>query len=139
MITLIYVSAATRPFSDAELVDLLAKARENNTQLDVTGMLVYHDGNFLQVLEGSEAAVQSLFDTIRQDERHGSVIKLFERSIQQRQFKDWSMAFRQLDDAAVRALPGYSTFLDASWSDASITNQGSLAYQLLLSFRETLR
>ncbi len=120
-------------------MDLLAKARENNTQLDVTGMLVYHDGNFLQVLEGSEAAVQSLFDTIRQDERHGSVIKLFERSIQQRQFKDWSMAFRQLDDAAVRALPGYSTFLDASWSDASITNQGSLAYQLLLSFRETLR
>jgi hypothetical protein len=139
MITLVYVSASTQHFSDSELVDLLTKAREKNTQLDVSGMLVYHDGNFLQVLEGPEQAVKSLFETINQDKRHRTVIKLFERPIAQRQFKDWSMAFRQLDKSDVRNLPGYSTFLDASWSDNNVIDHASLAYQLLLSFRETLR
>lgn len=139
MITLVYVSAATHEFSDSELVELLTKAREKNASLGVTGMLVYHDGNFLQVLEGPEAAVQSLFNTISQDKRHGSVIKLLERPIEQSQFQSWSMAFRQLDKSAVRALPGYSAFLDSSWSEESVSNHASLAYQLLLSFRETLR
>jgi hypothetical protein len=33
-------------------------------QLDVTGMLLYHQGSFLQVLEGPTSAVNPLLETI---------------------------------------------------------------------------
>jgi len=52
LIQLIYVSAATNRFNPAELRELLRLARLKNQQLDVTGMLLYHEGSFLQVLEG---------------------------------------------------------------------------------------
>ena len=52
MICLIYASSATKAMSQDELKALLAKARTNNQRDNITGMLLYNDGNFLQVLEG---------------------------------------------------------------------------------------
>jgi hypothetical protein len=54
---LVYVSAAVTWFSEAELRALLTGARFRNENADITGMLLYKDGNFMQALEGSEAAV----------------------------------------------------------------------------------
>lgn len=139
MITLVYTSAATRLMSDTELTDLLTKAREKNARLDITGMLIYHDGNFLQVLEGRDAAVRRLYDTIARDPRHTGIIKIIDRPVQERQFSEWAMAFRQLSDSEIRQLPGYSRFLDSSWTGEGVKDHASLAYQLLLSFRETVR
>jgi hypothetical protein len=138
MITLLYLSSAGMKFSDVELVDLLKKARENNARVDVTGMLLYHDGNFLQVLEGEEAAVRSLFETISKDPRHQSVIKLIERPITERMFGDWSMAFRTIDDLPVEQVTGYSDFLNKPFAD-ELTASPSAAYQFLLAFRESAR
>jgi hypothetical protein len=57
MTEIIYASAQTQPFSSAQLTELLAKARRNNQALHVSGLLLYHRGSFLQVLEGDEAVV----------------------------------------------------------------------------------
>lgn len=138
MITLLYLSSAVYKFSDAELIDLLAKARENNDRLGVTGMLLYHDGNFLQVLEGEEATVRPLFDTIHQDPRHQSVIKLIERPLSERQFGAWSMAFRTMDDLPVDQMEGYSDFLNKPFAE-ELKSHPSAAYQFLLAFRESAR
>ena len=51
---LVYVSAATVPFTDAALAQLLNISRKNNVAAGITGMLVYRDGDFLQILEGGE-------------------------------------------------------------------------------------
>ena len=59
LITLIYGSAAVDPFTEPELIALLEKSRANNQSLGVTGMLVYRDGNFLQVLEGEAEQVDT--------------------------------------------------------------------------------
>lgn len=56
-IMLIYGSSSTDRFSEADLVPLLQQAREKNQRLNVTGMLLYRDGNFLQVLEGERETV----------------------------------------------------------------------------------
>ncbi len=61
MLSLIYVSSSTRAFSDADLVALLEQSQEKNARLDITGMLLYKDGNFMQVLEGPDDAVRQLF------------------------------------------------------------------------------
>ncbi len=64
MFFLVYVSSATRPFSGEDLRALLATCRKNNAELGVTGMLLYKDGNFMQVLEGDEEAVRGLYEKI---------------------------------------------------------------------------
>jgi len=138
MITLLYLSSAGTKFSDSELIDLLTKAREKNTRLGVTGMLLYHDGNFLQVLEGDEASVRPLFERINRDPRHQSVIKLIERPLAERQFGEWSMAFRTLDDLPVEQVEGYSDFLNKPFAE-ELTSHPSAAYQFLLAFRESAR
>jgi len=75
---LVYVSSATLPFSGEDLRALLATCRENNAELGVTGMLLYKDGNFMQVLEGDEQAVRGLYARIAADPRHGGEITLQE-------------------------------------------------------------
>ena len=57
MFQLIYASAAVKPFTPQELTVLLAKARKKNSSMDISGMLLYHAGSFLQVLEGPDDAV----------------------------------------------------------------------------------
>ncbi|HEV2678454.1 MAG TPA: BLUF domain-containing protein [Aliidongia sp.] len=92
MISLVYVSSATRRFEAAELRDLLEISRQNNARVDVTGMLLYADGDILQVLEGDKPAVDALFHRIEGDPRHRLVFKLYEGETEHRQFGDWSMA-----------------------------------------------
>lgn len=88
---LVYTSTATRAMTDADLQELLAQARSNNEELDITGLLLYANGQFLQVLEGPEPAVRRLFDTIRNDPRHTSVETLLTTDTTERTFPDWKM------------------------------------------------
>ena len=63
---LCYVSTAAVDFSDEALVALLDEARSANTDRDVTGLLLYREGSFYQVLEGSESAVKATFQDIEE-------------------------------------------------------------------------
>jgi Sensors of blue-light using FAD len=65
-----------KPFSTEELTDLLRKSRDNNAALGITGMLLYKDGNFMQVLEGDEERVRALATKVSQDRRHRGFIQL---------------------------------------------------------------
>jgi hypothetical protein len=93
MIQVVYVSAAVSPFSADALKALLAKARIRNATYGVTGMLLYHSGSFLQVLEGHEADVNLIFSSILRDPRHAGTKVLHRQTIEYREFPDWSMGF----------------------------------------------
>lgn len=110
---LIYVSAATRPFLGVELQALLAKARVRNAACGVSGMLLYTEGSFLQILEGDEASVGVIFSRVQADRRHDRVLRLFSGPIDERSFGQWSMGFvdPRLTDATTRALTGFTNFL----------------------------
>ena len=75
-----------------ELADLFARARSNNQRRDITGALLISDQWFVQLLEGDEALVRSLFDTITTDPRHEDVEVLFTQASVDRAFAHWSMA-----------------------------------------------
>ncbi len=109
---LVYVSAAITPFTKRQLIDLLQQARDKNRRLGVTGLLVYRRGWFMQVLEGEKSAVRDLFATIAEDDRHRGVTVMAEGDYPKRQFPDWSMGFRDLDDPQVRAMDGFSEFMN---------------------------
>jgi hypothetical protein len=111
MIEFIYASAATATFTPAELATLLASARQRNEENDVTGVLLYHRGSFLQVLEGDERAVDATVQRIQQDRRHAKIVLLRRRVLEQRNFADWRMGFLELTPASQGALEGFSDFL----------------------------
>lgn len=87
-----YVSSAATPMSAAELDQLLLRARARNVERGLTGVLLYADGNFMQLLEGPSEALATTYAAIRADPRHHGLIELFNRRIQRRSFGDWSMA-----------------------------------------------
>lgn len=107
MHNLTYLSAASYLFSNDELISILNISHVNNTRLGITGLLLYHEGSILQILEGEEAILKKLFNTIKNDPRHKSIIKMFDISIEERSFPDWSMGFKQVSNEDWSALDGY--------------------------------
>lgn len=73
--------------------DILAKARDRNASVDVTGALLFTEGRFVQVLEGERDKVREIFDRIGADARHAEVEILSAQYSERRRFKEWSMAF----------------------------------------------
>ncbi len=93
---------------DAELVALLRKARAHNQRHHITGVLLYHAGQFVAVLEGPHEAVRALYERIRRDARHRNVLLLSDGPSERRVFPDWSMGFVAALPEALRQPPaGY--------------------------------
>lgn len=136
MFSLTYVSSAVNPFSKSELRDLLAKSRANNNKLGVTGMLLYKDGAFMQVLEGEEKTVTELAQKIHDDPRHKNMLTLYKGHSPERQFADWSMGFQNLNDPEIAGMPGYSNFLSVPLTDVSFRDNPGRAMKLLLIFKK---
>lgn len=140
--SLVYASSAVRPFSEEELTELLAIARTNNDRLGISGILLYADGNFLQVLEGEKSAVESLFDKISEDPRHRGVIRMISRQDSERNFNGWSMGFKRLSkDDALELLPGFNDMLnqDAETPPALKSQVAKSIWSLLMSFRQVVK
>lgn len=139
MISLIYVSSSVRQLNSAELLDILKVSRENNVSKDVTGLLLYKGGNFMQVLEGPEEVVVALYETIRKDPRHKDVFLISNENIQERHFPAWEMAFTNLDSPEIANEPGYSEFLHDEFTADVYRENPKRAYIMLLAFRDNLR
>ena len=78
---------------DPGIARILAKSRKNNAARGIVGGLLFGDGCFLQCLEGSEDAVDALYEKIRADTRHQDVTVLSRRKIEQTSFGAWSMKY----------------------------------------------
>jgi hypothetical protein len=104
---IIYMSTASWSMTEAELEDLLRQARWGNERRDITGVLVYGDGQFMQIMEGEQATLEALYDHIGQDRRHKGLFKLADRAIPARRFAEWSMGFEVVSSAAFEQLLGY--------------------------------
>ena len=137
--SLVYVSSGVRQFADDDILQILRSSQRNNTRRQVTGMLLYKDGNFLQVLEGEAGQLNSLMQYIEQDERHRCVITLVNKQITERQFPNWSMAFRNLDALSPQDAAAYSPFLSGSLLDAEFRSKPDRCYKLLMHFKQNMR
>jgi hypothetical protein len=101
---IIYISQAQEGLTLTSLVVLLMQARAFNERANVTGALVYGDGQFLQVLEGEEAVLQKIYARVVSDKRHFNVRKLADGPVAGRYFARWTMAFGEVPAAQFEAL-----------------------------------
>jgi hypothetical protein len=139
LIHLVYVSSATIAFTEAGLLALLEVSRRKNESASLTGMLLYRDGNFMQVLEGEEATVNDAYARIGKDARHEGLITMLRGPISERNFADWSMGFRNLDSAEVRRVAGYNEFMNEDWRGRPMQESPLRALKLLQVFRQGIR
>lgn len=139
LVSLVYVSAGVRVFGEEEIKEILAQSHRNNARDGITGMLLYRDGNFLQVLEGPDAAVQSTLQRIRGDKRHGGIVVLKKQNIDDRNFSEWTMAFRTVGSAEMQEVEGYSPFMELSFDSQAFKDRPDFAYRMLLKFKNTMR
>lgn len=78
---------------------MLSHARENNLLKGITGCLLYHRNEFLQLLEGDKNEITELYETIMLDSRHTHIETLKEMTISKPVFEDWNMAFYDFGDS----------------------------------------
>jgi len=89
--TLIYKSQLNSSCKSLSLLSLVEKAKHSNAALNVTGILLFNGVDFLQILEGSEEVIETLFVKIRQDKRHDSVVELMRDYGPRRRFENVGM------------------------------------------------
>ncbi len=95
--SVIYISTSSQPISKGVLNEILKSSRKNNSDLNVTGLLLYFDSTFIQALEGPEESIDIIFSNIKKDKRHKNVTVIHEEPITMRDFSNWSMGFKELN------------------------------------------
>jgi len=133
---ILYISAGTNWFTGAELKDLLKVSHRNNTRDGITGLLLYGDGNFIQLLEGEKTAIERTFERVSADPRHKSVTIIDSGELSARNFPKWSMGFKAMDSFSHT---GFSGFLDPETKDILLLNKQHKATDLLKVFIRTSR
>ncbi len=105
---LLYVSNTAHEIALGELDNVLTASRRNNSMLGITGLLLFIDGGFLQMLEGDERPVRELYTRIADDSRHANLRLMLDREIPSRAFPDWSMGFERpcMDDPETAGMFG---------------------------------
>lgn len=106
----IYCSVSTKPVSQADLATLLAECRKKNSEAGLTGMLLYSDRTFFQVLEGDRPIVEALLERLTLDKRHERVTKIVLEPIEERSFAQWTMGYAKITKQELADIPGLNDF-----------------------------
>ncbi|RZK79560.1 MAG: BLUF domain-containing protein [Pedobacter sp.] len=105
---LIYISTASKIMVEDDLKEILNISQQNNKKNNLTGMLLYGEGSFVQLLEGDADQLDETYNTILTDERHKNVFKLDEGDIEARFFPDWTMGFKVISGQDMSEFEGYA-------------------------------
>ncbi|MCV6587940.1 MAG: BLUF domain-containing protein [Marinobacterium sp.] len=131
---LVYVSRQRSPMEPDTLREIMETAVAFNQQKGITGMLVFRDGSFLQVLEGPRQAVTSLYERICLDSRHQNIELLIGERASRRFFAEWSMGFCELARPEDKALCAYTTFIEEGFYARLKPEAASIPASLLSMF-----
>lgn len=137
LIQLIYVSSAKEELSDAELDKILESSARHNAGNEVTGMLLYSCGNFMQVLEGPAEAVDATYERLCADPRHHHIFLLSRDGVSERQFANWRMGFHRITRLDAEAHPAFAPLFANGFDTEQLGAKAGQAMDLLKLFRDT--
>lgn len=135
LFALTYLSRATRDLLPEALDSILLQARLFNAAEQITGVLLYGDERFFQLLEGPEASVRKVFDRISGARAHKDIRVLSQGSIAGRFFDSWHMGFTHSPISAMQDLSQFA------WEEAMPCTRGeaekSVGLGLVMQYWET--
>jgi hypothetical protein len=117
---------------------MLEETRETNAKVRITGILLYKDGTFLQVLEGDQEAVMKLASRIKEHHRHKDFQILLRGTSEHRLFADWSVGFRDLTDNSLKCTLGFSDFIITPFTGVEFSANPADCMKLLLLFKKNM-
>jgi len=132
MYYMLYISTAVKPMNYDDFSALLQQCRDSNHKRGITGMLLYQNGTFMQMIEGEKQVVLDLFDEILKDDRHTGVHTVLTGDIEKRNFEDWSMGFFNMDKAG--EFPQYSDYINENLVLRSFEPGSQDAYEFMMMF-----
>ena len=132
MKNIVYVSTAVKSMHENQLLDILHNSRLHNAALNISGVLLYADGTFIQVLEGKDAVIDALYARIKADQRHKNIITLIDEPINEKSFAQWLMGFAVADSKKTEKLLGYLR----SVNELDLNSSNSSAIAAIKSFIE---
>ncbi len=138
MYQILYMSQAAKSFNESELPEMLTRFRAENHSREISGLLAYHNGCFLQCIEGPDIAVHDLYAHICRDPRHYGVLTLFERNLPEREFPDWSMGYIPTTKIDTDRVAGFNDFFSMEKESKPASAKAELAYPMLESLRDEL-
>ncbi|WP_266125863.1 BLUF domain-containing protein [Acinetobacter bereziniae] len=103
-VRVLYASKATRahPELKSDLIEILNTAVDFNSRNEITGVLYYGHGYFVQCLEGRKSKVNDLFyNYILKDHRHHNCKILYQEKCDIGLFKHWNMKFAPVNKRLV--------------------------------------
>lgn len=112
LIEVLYLSRRVSETGPGEINDILQTARAFNAANGVTGLLLYGNEHFFQLLEGPAATLDALVDRIKRDPRHTGMIVLARNPIPARSFDGWSMGLGRMHDAENVVFPQAAQVFD---------------------------
>ena len=138
---LVYNSVSVPGEQPQEEIDrILLGACKRNLEQQITGVLVYHHGEFIQLLEGEKDAVLAVYnDFIVPDRRHTNVALDWTRSVAERSFPNWSMGFAGSAQLTKAGTPGLAKFLSKGTSGLDLSGPQSVGRTLLAAMYTTLQ
>jgi hypothetical protein len=133
MKNIVYVSTAVKLMHQNQLLDILHNSRQHNAALNISGVLLYSEGTFIQVLEGRDSVIDALYSRIEADQRHKNITKLIDEPITEKSFAQWLMGFAVTDNAKTDKLLGYLR----SINELDLNSNNSTAIAAIKTFIES--
>ena len=96
---LVYVSKRAKNCTEENIQSIVEASIQNNSHEGVTGILLYTETTFLQIIEGRMSQLLSLYDKIKLDKRHRDATLISLKPIAERKFSSWNMAAKRVDGA----------------------------------------
>jgi hypothetical protein len=94
LVQVLYTSKMSKECSTEMINEILKVSRQNNSVNGLTGILLFRNGEFVQILEGEKLNVYYTLKKIRDDKRHTDMKILKDSPTQERLFSNWAMAFK---------------------------------------------
>jgi hypothetical protein len=133
LIQLIY-SSMLAGNDESVIQPIHASALRHNKENSITGMLLFYQGYFLQVLEGERNDVMSTYLRICQDPRHSKVRTLLEQNTKDRQFPTWLMGFRNINKTYLNEFPEYKPYCEDGFAGEELRSKPGVALRMVQAF-----
>ena len=131
-----YVSKARRAMGDEDLQRIVETSRRHNVPARVSGMLLFGNKRFLQLLEGPGPAVERTYRRVLSDTRHCDAMLVYDGTGEPLRISEWPMAFARAEE--VRHVPAVASLIELAEGDDAEPLAADAALRLFIDLRREL-
>lgn len=129
----VYLSRARPGLTEADVRQIIDGSRLRNACARVSGMLLFGNGRFLQLLEGPGATVERIYRRILSDFRHRDAVLIYDGKGEPLRFTEWPMGYACAEQYV--HLPSAAPLMALDSTAEISTLSSDAALRLLLELR----